>query len=64
MRVLGLVGLVLVLAIVGFTLKKQLAAVAPAPAPTAQAQGQQIQQQIKEQLDATLSQPRALPDEP
>ena len=56
MRTLGLIGLVLALVIVGFTMKKQLATVAPAPAvapaagdgsaPNVRAQSQQIQQQI------------------
>lgn len=73
MRALGLIGLVLALVIVGFTMKKQLAAVAPAAAtatsageggaPTVRVQSQQIQQQIKQQLDATLSQPRVLPED-
>ncbi|MBN8750345.1 Uncharacterised protein [Xylophilus ampelinus] len=73
MRTLGLIGLVLALVIVGFTMKKQLATVAPAPAvapaagdgsaPNERAQSQQIQQQIKQQLDATMSQPRPMPDD-
>lgn len=73
MRTLGLIGLVLALAIVGLTMKKQFAAVAPAPAiaPAAgdgaaqdmRAQSRQIQQQIKQQLDATMSQPRPMPDD-
>lgn len=69
MRTLGLIGLVLALVIVGFTMKKQLATVAPAPAiapaagdgsaPNVRAQSQQI----KQQLDATMSQPRPMPDD-
>jgi len=68
MRTLGLVGLVLALVIVGFTMKKQLAAVAPVPAvsqpsgegsaATVRTQSQQIQQQVRQQLDAAMSQPR------
>lgn len=73
MRALGLIGLVLALLIVGFSMKKQLATVAPAAtgtpaagdgaAPNVRAQSQQIQQQIKQQLDATMSQPRPMPDD-
>ncbi|PZQ74265.1 MAG: hypothetical protein DI563_12755 [Variovorax paradoxus] len=73
MRTLGLIGLVLALLIVGFTMKKQLATVAPSAtpagmagegaAPTVRAQSQQIKQQIKQQLDATMSQPRPMPDD-
>jgi len=73
MRTLGLIGLMLALVIVGLSMKKQLAAVAPAPgitapagdgsAPNVRAQSQQIQQQIKQQLDATMSQPRPMPDD-
>lgn len=75
MRILGLVGLVLTLLIVGVALKKQLTVIAPSP-PAAGAtatpgpdpgnvrmQSQQIQQQIKQQLDAAMSQPRPMPDD-
>lgn len=75
MRALGLVGLLLALLIVGLLVKKQLSGVAapvlPAgPAATgnapaggdARAQSQQIQQQIKQSLDAAM-QPRPMPDD-
>jgi len=71
MRALSLIGLVLALAVVGLLVKKQLGAVAPptaasapaSPAPTVREQSQQIQQQVKQQLDAAMSQPRPLPDD-
>ena len=75
---LGLIGLVVVLAIVGTLVKQQLAsqkALAPAlpalqvpgtPAPTGNVreQSQQIQQQYKQALDAALQQPRPEPTTP
>jgi len=71
MRAFSLIGLILALVIVGFVMKKQLGAVAPPPvsvapagdgrADTVRAQSRQIQQEIKQQLDATLSQPRPMP---
>ena len=71
----GLIGLVVVLAIVGTVVKQQLAsqkAVVPAlqvpgtPAPTGNVreQSQQIQQQYKQALDAALQQPRPEPTTP
>ena len=74
----GLIGLVVVLAIVGTLVKQQLAsqkALAPAlpalqvpgtPAPTGNVpeQSQQIQQQYKQALDAALQQPRPEPTTP
>ena len=71
----GLIGLVVVLAIVGTLVKQQLAsqkAVVPAlqvpgaPAPTGNVreQSQQIQQQDKQALDAALQQPRPEPKTP
>ena len=66
----GLIGLVVVLAIVGALVKQQLAsqkAVVPgAPAPTGNVreQSQQIQQQYKQALDAALQQPRPEPKTP
>lgn len=71
----GLIGLVVVLAIVGTLVKQQLAsqkAVVPAlqvpgaPAPTGNVreQSQQIQQQYKQALDAALQQPRPEPKTP
>lgn len=73
MRALGLVGLLLALLIVGLLVKKQLNGVAApvlpagptatgsAPAGDARAQSQQMQQQIKQSLDAAM-QPRPMPD--
>ena len=78
MRVLGLIGLVLALAIVGLLVKKQLgagratlpAAAASAPvdgasaATTVREQSQQIQQQYKQALDTALQQQqRTLPED-
>ena len=74
----GLIGLVVVWAIVGTLVKQQLAsqkALAPAlpalqvpgtPAPTGNVreQSQQIQQQYKQALDAALQQPRPEPTTP
>jgi hypothetical protein len=77
MRVFGLLGLVLALAIVGLMAKKQLTtAVAPAlpsvsgaAAPAAgeapadvRTQAQQVQKQVKEALDAAV-QARKMPDD-
>lgn len=75
----GLVGLVVALAIVGVLAKKQLSATrtavpalqtAPGAAPAASAptgtvreQSQQVQQQVKEQMDALMQQARPMPDE-
>ena len=67
MRVMGLLGLVLALVIVGLLVKKQMAATrAPLPslAPAAvRAQSQQVQQQVKEAMDAAMQQQRAMPDD-
>ncbi|WP_298213148.1 hypothetical protein [Acidovorax sp.] len=76
----GLVGLVVVLAIVGLLAKKQLSATrAPVPAlPTAtgaaapasaasgtvREQSQQVQQQVKQQMEALMQQARPMPEEP
>ena len=72
MRVMGLLGLVLALVIVGLLVKKQMAAAraplqslapaASAPA-TVRAQSQQVQQQVKEAMDAAMQQQRAMPDD-
>ncbi len=75
--VFGLIGVVVVLAIVAILSKKQLSAVggiavppmpgvsAPAPDPNASVkqQSQQIQQQYKQAIEGALQQPRAIPDE-
>lgn len=73
----GLVGLLLALAIVAVLAKRQMgatrAAVPPAvqeqpvptdgAAPTVRAQGQQVQQQVRQQVEALMQQPRPVPDE-
>ncbi len=72
---LGLIGLLVALALVAVLVKKQMAATRVAappavqglpatedPAPTVRAQSQQIQQQVREQLDAAM-QPRPLPQD-
>ena len=63
MRVFGLLGLVLALVIVGVLVKKQLTAVAPAVIVPSAVQGQsaaeqsrQVQEQIKQSLDAAGAQ--------
>ena len=72
---LGLIGLVVVLAIVGTLVKQQLASQkvvvpalqvpgAPAPTGNVREQSQQIQQQYKQALDAALQQPRPEPKTP
>ena len=75
MRVIGLIGLVLALAIVGLLVKKQLGSIAApalstgpasagsAPAGDARAQSQQIQQQFKQSLDAAMQQGRPVTDD-
>ncbi|MEJ8809650.1 hypothetical protein WKW77_01125 [Variovorax ureilyticus] len=74
MRAIGLIGLVLALLLVGVLAKKQMSpAVAPALPPGAQAthpapagdartQSRQIQEQIKQSLDAA-QQRRPMPDD-
>lgn len=74
MRMLGLIGLVLVLVTFGLLAKKQMQSLAPlavpgqpapvagAPLPTVRDQSQQLQQQIKQSLDAAL-QARPMPEE-
>ncbi len=76
MRLFGLLSLVLALALVGLLAKRQLAGLNPAvppqgvaapsgtaaPPATAREQGRQLQQQIRQSLDAA-TQPRPLPDE-
>lgn len=75
--VFGLVGLVVVLAIVGLLAKKQLAAMrapipalptatgaaAPASTPTVRAQSQQMQQQVKQQMEGLMQQARPMPED-
>jgi len=73
----GLIGLLLALAIVAMLAKKQMGTTRvavppavqgqPAPAdgaaPTVRAQGQQLQEQVRQQVDTLMQQPRAMPDE-
>lgn len=75
----GLVGLVVVLAIVGLLAKMQLAATrapvpalqtatgaaAPASAPTGtvREQSQQMQQQVKQQVEGLMQQARPMPED-
>lgn len=73
----GLIGLLLALALVAVLVKKQMGAtrvaVPPAvqglPAPaegaasTVRAQSQQVQQQVRQQMDALMQQPRTLPED-
>lgn len=76
--VFGLVGLVVVLAIVGLLAKKQLSATrapvpalqaapggAPASAPptTVREQSQQMQQQVKQQMEGLMQQARPMPED-
>ena len=72
-RVFGLIGLVLALAIVGLLVKKQLASTVNPALPsvtgasmspaTPASNPRQVQEQFKQSLDAAMQQPRALPDE-
>ena len=69
--VFGVVGLLVVLAIVGVLAKKQMAAVTTAPAgmtglpasATPQQQSQQIQKQIGQAVENTMQQARPMPDD-
>ncbi len=56
----GAVSLLLVLGIVSLLVKKQLPSDA---AQSPQQQSQALQQQVKQQVEAALQQPRAVPDE-
>ncbi|MBS0340723.1 MAG: hypothetical protein JSS56_09355 [Proteobacteria bacterium] len=70
-RMLGLVGLVVALAVVGLLVKKQLTTPV-APAVSVEGAGtlgapasnpRQAQEQFKQSLDAAMQQPRPMPDE-
>jgi hypothetical protein len=75
--VFGIISLLLVLIVVGTLVKKQMAATtAPIPAlqvpgsgapasasSTQREQAQQIQQQVKQAIDAQMQAPRQLPDD-
>lgn len=70
MRSLGLIGLVLALLVVGLLVKKQMTPVAPAamapstvsPGANVRTQSEQIQQQVRESLDAA-ARARPVPDD-
>ena len=74
--VMGVAGLLVVLAIVGVLAKKQLAATKTpvtvlqvpgqtAPTGTVREQSQQVQQQVKQQVEGLMQQARPMPeDEP
>ena len=69
----GLIGLVIVLALVGLLVKKQMAATkapvpalqqgAPAPMGSVREQSQQVQQQYKQAVEGLMQQPRPMQDE-
>lgn len=77
--IFSILGLLVVVAIIGFLAKKQLGSTAeiivapqdgtqillPATTPgaTVQQQSQQIQQQVKQSLEAAMQQPRPMPDD-
>ena len=70
-RIFGLAGLVVALAVVGLLVKKQLTNTA-VPAVSAQGAGtltapasnpRQVQEQFKQSLDAAMQAPRPMPDE-
>jgi Na+-transporting methylmalonyl-CoA/oxaloacetate decarboxylase gamma subunit len=80
MRVIfGVLSLLIVLAVVGTLVKKQLTGVAPisvdaqdasqagnpasAPAGNARQQSQQIQQQVKQSIEAAMQQARPVPED-
>lgn len=71
---MGIVGLLVVLVFVGVLARKQLAATrapmpalqtpgAGAPADTVRAQSQQVQQQVREQVQTLMQQARPMPDD-
>ncbi len=75
--IIGVLGLLIVVAIVGLLAKTQLGSVAPKPAAntagvalptvapdaTPQQQSQQMQQQVKQSVEAALQTPRTQPDD-
>ena len=60
--VLGVVSILIVLVVVGLLVRKQLGETPASPGVTAQVRSQQIQQQIKQSVEAGM-QPRAMPDD-
>lgn len=66
MRIFGLIGLVFALVLVGVLVKRQIGGIAAAHGPAGdgrRAQSQQIQEQVKQSLDAAMQQRRAMPDD-
>lgn len=72
MRTFGLIGLMVVLVILGWLSTRQVvmvpasalpASAASAPSRNVAEQSKQIQQQIKQQVDAAMQQPRDMPDD-
>ncbi len=72
--VMGIASLLVVLAIVGMLAKKQLAATKapvpalqvpgqPAPTGTVREQSQQVQQQVKQQMEGLMQQARPMPED-
>lgn len=77
--IFGVLSLLIVLAVVGTLVKKQITGVAPisvapqqagqvadpasAPHGNAQQQSQQIQQQVRQSLDAAMQQARPIPED-
>ena len=77
--IFGILGLVIVVAITGFLVKKQfgvgseicikpqdgsqVSAPSTTPGATAQPQSQQIQQQVKHSMEAAMQQTRPIPDD-
>ncbi len=77
--ILGVLSLLIVLAVVGTLVKKQLTGIAPisaapqeavqvadpasAPHGNVQQQSQQIQQQVRQSLDAAMQQARPVPED-
>jgi type IV secretory pathway TrbF-like protein len=69
----GLIGLVIVLALVGLLVKKQMAATtvpvpalqqgAPAATGSVRQQSQQVQDQVRQQMDALMQQARPMPED-
>ena len=62
--VMGIAGLLVVLAIVGVVAKKQLAAMqAPAATGNVRQQSPQVQQQVRQQVEGLMQQARPMPDD-
>ncbi len=64
--VFGLLGLLIVVAVIGFLAKKQLGApggLVGAPASTPQQQSQQLQNQVKKSVEDAMQQARPEPED-